>query len=104
MIENQHATLDIAKQVMSKELLRIILDSKQFDRRGYKIADRWSFNQPDLVSAMLEPILAMKLLDQQKIETEAMISDEYVAMLQQGMTEMEILQEMGINTQLTTEL
>lgn len=53
---------------------------------------------------MPEPIVAMKLLAQQKIETEAMISDEYVDMLKMGMTEMEIFQEMGINTQLTTEL
>lgn len=104
MIENQHASLSIAKQVMSKDLLRIILGSKQFDRRGYKIADRWSFQQPELVRAMPEPIVAMKLLEQQQRETEAMISDEYVAMLHQGMTEMEILQEMGINTQLSNEL
>lgn len=40
MIENQHASLSIAKQVMSKDLLSIILGTKQFDLRGYKIADR----------------------------------------------------------------
>lgn len=104
MIENQHTSLSIAKELMSKELLRIILGTKQFNRRGYKIADRWSFQQPELVRAMSEPIIAMKLLEQQQRETEAIISDEYVAMLQQGMTEMEIFQEMGINTQLSNEL
>ena len=100
MIENQEPLLTQAKKVMSKGLLETIMTTKQFDRRGYKIADRWAFYQAELVKSLPDPIVAIKLLEQQKKETEAMISDEYVQMLQQGMTEMEIFEVMGIKTDL----
>lgn len=100
MIENQEPLLTQAKRVMSKGLIETIMTAKQFDRRGYKIADRWAFYQADLVSSLPDPIVAIKLLEQQNKEIEVMISDEYVQMLQQGMTEMEIFEVMGIRTDL----
>lgn len=69
MIEKQPVVLSIAKNVMSAKIINVLLTSSLFHQRGYKIADRWSLQQPELAKQLAsrsEIELLVKILDQQK--------------------------------------
>lgn len=103
MIEKQPALLSIAKKVMSAEVINVLLKSPLFNQRGYKIADRWSLQQPEQIRQLAsrsEMELLVKILDQQALEIETLVQDDVVKMLQKGISELDIFELKGIETQL----
>jgi hypothetical protein len=104
MIEGRTAPLEIARRLLQPETIRQLkLDG--FSNSAYLILDRWALNSPDTLQA-LEATGKNRLLDrleqQTSLEARTLNSDTAWEMGQRGMSDWEILSELGIDTELRT--
>ena len=104
MIEGRTAPLDIARRILKPETIRQLkLDG--FPNSAYLILDRWALNSPDLLKAWETrgPHFLLTRLDQQRtLEARTLNSDTAWEMSQRGMSDWEILEQLGVDTELRT--
>jgi len=95
--------LEIAANVLANSTIKSVLRSSSYHSRGWRILDRWAFNAPDRLLALEaqgEIFLLIRLLEQQNIEHDALISVAGLAQLAHGLSEHEVLVEWGIAAEL----
>ncbi len=103
MLDQPTGLLEIAKTVLKPETIADIRIRK-YTGRGYSILDRWALNSPDELRKLEAqgPIeLNLKLYRQQQTEMRALLSPQAQRMSQQGLSDWEILQVLGIEMSLT---
>lgn len=94
-----HEPLKIASRVLSLTTIDSVLRSTSYHAHGWQILDRWalnSFGRLRELEADGELLLLERLLDQQRIEHEALVSPYGLAQRAQGLAEHEILALCGI--------
>jgi len=104
MIEGRTAPLEIARRVLKSETVREVR-AVGFTNSAYLILDRWALNSPDLLQALEargEHFLLTRLEQQMTLEARTLTSDTAWEMGQRGMSDWEILSELGIDTELRT--
>ncbi|MDR2744704.1 MAG: hypothetical protein LBB66_05875, partial [Desulfovibrio sp.] len=87
------------------ETIRKIRQIEGFCHPHYLILDRWALNSPDMLKAWEdrgEIFLLTRLDEQQTREHYALCSDEGWEMSRRGMSDWEILESLGIDTELRT--
>ena len=102
MLDRQTAPLEIARTVLRPETIREVR-SAGLTNTAYLILDRWALNQPDDLRRLEErgEISFMVTLDQQATrEANVLNSDSAWEASRQGMSDWEILQNAGIDTNL----
>jgi hypothetical protein len=102
MIEGQTAPLEIARTVLKPETIREVR-SGGYTNSAYLILDRWALNSPDELKSLEvqgEIAFMMKLYGQQQTEAEALSSESARLASLQGMSDWEILEQLGIDTEL----
>ncbi|WP_339492956.1 MULTISPECIES: hypothetical protein [unclassified Pseudomonas] len=98
-----HKPLKIASGILAGTTIESVLRSPSYHACGWQILDRWAFNSPELLrslEAQGELLLLGRLLEQQLIEHEALISPHGLAQRSQGLADHEVLALCGISTQL----
>ena len=103
-IEGQTAPLEIARRVLKPKTIREVR-SGGYTNSAYLILDRWALNSPDELKALEsqgEIAFMMKLYGQQQTEAETLSSDTAWEMSRRGMSDWEILEQLGIDTELRT--
>jgi len=104
MIEGQTAPLDIARRILKiKTLRQLKLDG--FPNSAYLILDRWALNSPDLLrawEAKEDHDLLDRLEQQMTLEARTLNSDAAGEMSRRGMSDWEILEQLGVDTELRT--
>ena len=104
MIEGRTAPLEIARRVLKPDTIRQVkLDG--FTNSAYLILDRWALNSPDILKAWEEKgafHLLTRLDLQQTLEARTLNSDTAWEMSQAGMSDWEILNQLGVDTELRT--
>lgn len=100
MIEGNPPPLAIASKVLAPDTLSA-LRRHPYHLVGWRIADRWAFDQPERLRALEvegEILVLIRLLEQQQIEHEALLDsvEEQCA----GMSPTEILLQRGIELRL----
>lgn len=98
MLTDQYP-LEIASGVLSDTTIDAVLQSTSYHVRGWQILDRWAFNSSDQLRALEadgELILLGRLLEQQRLEQEALTSTHGLAQRAQGLAEHEVLALCGI--------
>jgi hypothetical protein len=101
MITSQTQPLEIASRELSAETIKAIRQSPSFGPQSWKILDRWAFNSPMELKQLEsegELVLLGKVLEQQRLELEAMHS--LPAEHKAGLTEHEVLVLQEVNTEL----
>jgi hypothetical protein len=104
MIEGQTAPLDIARKHLKPETINQVRISG-FTNSAYLILDRWALNSPDLLQAWEakgEQFILTRLEQQMTLEARTLSSDAAWEMSRRGMSDWEILSELGIDTELRT--
>lgn len=102
MLEND-SPLRIASNVLADSTIKSVLRSSSYHFRGWRILDRWAFSSPNRLLALEaqgEIFLLIRLLEQQNIEHDALISVAGLAQRANGISEHEALVECGIATEL----
>lgn len=102
MLDRQTAPLEIARTVLRPETIREVR-SAGLTNTAYLILDRWALNQPDdlrQLEAMNTLGLIVTLSQQQAREASVLNSDSAWEASRQGMSDWEILQNAGIDTNL----
>ena len=102
MIEGRTAPLEIARRVLKPETIRQ-LKKDGFPNSAYLILDRWALNSPDLLKtweAKDSFDLLTRLEQQMSLEKRTLTSDTAWEMSQRGMSDWEILSELGVDTEL----
>jgi hypothetical protein len=102
MIEGRTAPLEIARRVLKPETIRQ-LKRDGFPNSAYLILDRWALNSPDILlawEAWDSFDLLTRLEQQMSWEKAALNSDTAWEMSRRGMSDWEILSELGVNTEL----
>jgi hypothetical protein len=102
MIEGQTAPLEIARRVLKPETIREVR-SGGYSNSAYLILDRWALNSPGELKSLEhqgEIAFMMKLYGQQQTEAEALSSEPARLASLQGMSDWEILEQLGIDTEL----
>ena len=107
MIEGRTNPLEIASRVLKPETLREVRTlAWPHPNSAYSILDRWALNNPDMLKALEANMGGFELLlrlDQQvNLEARTLFSDTAWMMRQSGMSDFEILSELGIETELTS--
>lgn len=100
MIEGNPPPLAIASKVLAPDTLSA-LRRHPYHLVGWRIADRWAFDQPERLRALEaegEILVLIRLLEQQQIEHEALLDS--VGEQRGGMSPMEILLQRGIELRL----
>lgn len=98
-----HKPLKVASSVLAGTTIESVLLSTSYHARGWQILDRWAFNSPGRLRALEaqgELVLLGRLLEQQIVEHEALISPHGLAQRGQGLAEHEVLALCGIFTEL----
>jgi hypothetical protein len=101
-LDRQTNPLDIARKVLKPETIREVR-SGGYTNSGYLILDRWALNSPDELRALEakgEIAFDLKLYGQQQTEYHALCSDPAWEMSRRGMSDWEILEALGIDTEL----
>ena len=102
MIEGRTAPLDIARRLLKPETIRQ-LKQDGFPNSAYLILDRWALNSPELLQALEANgtfDLLLRLDQQTSLEAQTLTSDTAWEMSQRGMSDWEILSELGVDTEL----
>lgn len=100
MLENNPSPLAIASRVLAPETLAA-LRRHPYHLVAWQIADRWAFDQPERLRALEakgEIFVLMRLLEQQKLEHDALLDSGEA--LREGVSPMEVFQERGIELRL----
>lgn len=98
-----HMPLRIASGVLAATTIESVRRSTSYNACGWQILDRWAFNSPEQLrslEAQGELLLLGRLLEQQILEHEALISPFALAQRRQGLAEHEVLALWGISTEL----
>ena len=98
-----HMPLRIASGVLADTTIESVRRSTSYHARCWQILDRWAFNSPERLRALEaqgELLLLGRLLEQQIVEHEALISPLGLAQRRHGLTEHEVLALWGISTDL----
>lgn len=101
MLEGQHKPLDLAKRVLDNEAISSVRDCAQLHLRGWKILDRWAFNSPEKLTALVksgEVLFLGRLLEQQELEHNVLL--DATEILNTGTPEQEVLEMNHIQTEL----
>lgn len=102
MLDRQTAPLEIARTVLRPETIHEVRNAG-FPNSAYLILDRWALNQPDDLRRLEEMNtlgLLVTLSQQQTREANVLNSDSAWEASRQGMSDWEILQNAGIDTNL----
>jgi hypothetical protein len=100
MLENNPPPLAIASQILAPGTLAA-LRRHPYHLAGWRIADRWAFEQPERLRALEaegEIVVLIRLLDQQQLEHEALLDSSEA--LQKGLSITEVFQQRGIDPRL----
>lgn len=95
--------LRIASGVLAATTIESVRRSTSYHVCGWQILDRWAFNCPGQLRALEaqgELLLLGRLLEQQVVEHEALISPLGIAQRGDGLAEYEVLALWGISTEL----
>ena len=95
--------LRIASGVLAAATIKAVRRSTSYHACGWQILDRWAFNCPEQLRALEaqgELLLLGRLLEQQVVEHEALISPLGLALRGDGLAEHEVLALWGISTEL----
>ena len=108
-IEGQTKPLEIARRLLRPETIREVLIYQHNEANlAYSILDRWALNSPELLKATEArsiPHLFLRLEQQKVLEATALNSEEAFSMSRHGMSNWEILEQLGVDTELRhTEL
>lgn len=98
-----HKPLKIASDVLAITTIESVLRSTSYHACGWQILDRWAFNSPEqlrVLEAEGELLLLGRLLEQQIVEHNALISPLGLAQRRQGLVDHEVLALRGISTEL----
>jgi hypothetical protein len=98
-----HIPLRIASGVLAAKTIESVRRSTSYQACGWEILDRWAFNCPEQLRALEaqgELLLLGRLLEQQVVEHEALISPLGLALRGDGLAEHEVLALWGISTEL----
>ena len=101
-LDRQTAPLEIARTVLKPETIREV-KSGGYTNSAYLILDRWALNSPDELKHLEHQgdlAFLLRLDQQQTIEKRTLCSESARQAKLQGMTDWEILEEAGIDTQL----
>lgn len=102
MLDRQSYPLEIARKVLKPETINDVR-SGGYTSLGYSILDRWALNSPEelkKLEAKGKIAFDLKLYGQQQMEANALNSDTAWRASQQGMSDTEILESMGIDMSL----
>lgn len=100
MLEGNPQPLAIASTVLAPETV-FALRRHPYHLVGWRIADRWAFNQPERLRALEaegEIFVLIRLLEQQQLEHDALLDS--VEEQRAGMSPTEILLQRGIELRL----
>ena len=99
----EHMPLRIASGVLAATTIESVRRSTSYHARCWQILDRWAFNSPEQLRALEaqgELLLLGRLLEQQLVVDEALISSLGLAQRGEGLAEHEVLALWGISTEL----
>lgn len=102
MLDRQTHPLEIARSVLKPETIREV-KSGGYTNSAYLILDRWALNSPDelkRLEAQGEIAFMMKLYGQQQAEAQALGSESAREAKLRGMSDWEVLELAGIDTEL----
>ena len=107
MIEGRTNPLDIARRVLKPETIREVRAAEwPHPNSAYSILDRWALNSPDMLQALEKDMdgftLILRLDQQSGLEMRTLTSDTAWKMSQRGMSDWEILSELGVDTELSS--
>lgn len=91
--------LKIASGVLARTTIDSVLQSTSYHARGWQILDRWALSSSGRLRELEadgELLLLERLLEQQRLEQEALVSPHGLAQRAQGLAEHEILALCGI--------
>lgn len=97
MIEGNQQPLSIAARILQPATLDAVRNLSDYSLRGWRILDRWAFNTPDALCRLEtkgELVLLSRLLDQQRLEQQA------IDQQQAGTDEVDALKIAEIQTEL----
>jgi hypothetical protein len=105
MIEGRTVPLAIASRVLQPETIREVRTAAWLHpNSAFSILDRWALNSPDLLQALEKDLdgftLILRLDQQSNLEMQTLSSDPAWKMSQRGMSDWEILSELGVDTEL----
>ena len=106
MLDRQTNPLEIASKVLKPETLREVRNGG-FSNSAYLILDRWALNSPDKLQQLEQrgDLAFLVQLDQQDtIETRTLTSDSARQAKLRGMSDWEILEQAGVDTELKVTL
>lgn len=95
--------LAFAAGVLTPATLASVRRSPSFHHRGWQILDRWAFDSPAQLQALEtkgEVVLLGRLLEQQQLEHQALMSRAALEQRRHGLTDHEILALCEIRTEL----
>lgn len=98
-----HMPLRIASGVLAATTINSVRRSTSYHACGWQILDRWASNSPEQLCALEaqgELLLLGRLLEQQLVEHEALISPLGLAQRGEGLAVHEVLVLWGISTEL----
>ncbi|WP_122411753.1 hypothetical protein [Pseudomonas viridiflava] len=96
-----HTPLRIASSVLAATTIDSVRRSTSYHACGWQILDRWALNSPEQLCALEakgDLLLLGRLLEQQMLEHEALISPLGLAQRRQGLADHEVLALRGIST------
>jgi len=99
MIEGPTNPLEIAGNVLKVETIHLVNKTKEINRRGMMILDRWSMNEPAKLKVMeLNSSGLMKsVITQQRKEAEVLESPRGEEMLRNGLAAHEVMEMYGVS-------
>ncbi len=107
-LDRQTAPLEIASRILKPETIREVRAAEWTNPNlAFSILDRWALNSPDMLKALEAKgafVLIMRLDQQQSLEARTLNSDTAWEMSRRGMSDWEILSELGMDTELRSTL
>ena len=106
MLDRQTNPLEIASKVLKPETIREVRNGG-FSNSAYLILDRWALNSPDKLQQLEQrgDLAFLVQLDQQDtIETRTLNSESARQAKLRGMSDWEILEQAGVDTELKVTL
>ena len=105
MIDRQTTPLELASRVLEQATIREIRACRDFGRTAYLILDRWALHEPEALKQLeMAGKTTMRLLDrlydQDTREEQALCSEAGIQMSMSGMSDWEILEQLGVDTRL----
>ncbi|PHN45199.1 hypothetical protein [Pseudomonas amygdali] len=97
-----HTPLSIASDILAATTIDSVRRSTSYHACGWQILDRWAFNSPERLRALEvqgELLLLGRLLEQEIIEHNALISPLGLAQRRQGLADHEVLALGGLSTE-----